>query len=150
MTRGREPADRPTPLPDVDPRDVLAEIWATVDLDRVLGELGATAEVLPDDPLLGAAIRLVRREAGPPIAFAEPISEGRLAAGLVRFGEGPAGRYVAAPSSLPAAVRESTAPGVLLSRPAEGPFGRARLVLGGPVAGPHLVLVDRTAGTIDR
>lgn len=150
MSGGREPGDLPAGFPDVDPRHVLAEIRATVDLDRAVGELGATAEVLPDDSLLGAAIRLVRRATGPPIALAEPITEGRLAASLARFGEGPSGCYVTAPNGLPAAVRAMSARGIRASRPAEGPFGRSVLVLGGPVAGPHLILVDPAAGTIDR
>jgi hypothetical protein len=150
VSAGREPADRAAPFPEIAFADVLAEIWATVDLDRSLRELGAPGEKLADDPLLGAAIRLVRRTAGPPLALAEPITEGRLAASLARFGEGSAGRYVVAPGALPAAARELAARGVRLSRPAEGPFGVSVLVLGGPVAGPHLVLVDPTAGTIDR
>jgi hypothetical protein len=133
-----------------EPRRTLAEIWATVDLARALRALGATGEVLPDEPLLGAAVRLVRRESGPPIALLEPITEGRLAAGLARFGEGPAGRYVVASDGLAPAIRDFAARGVHVSRPVDGPFGRAVLVLGGPVAGPHLVLVDPAAGTIDR
>lgn len=150
MSGSRGPADPPAEAEDVDPQRVLAEIWATVDLDRAVGDLATTGRVLPDDPLLGAAIRLVRRETGPSIALAEPITEGRLAASLARFGEGPAGRYVVAPNGLPAAARELAARGVRVSRPADGPFGRSVLVLGGPVAGPHLVLVAPAAGTIDR
>jgi hypothetical protein len=150
MSGTDKPADAPGGFTDVDPQQVLAEIWATVDLDRALGELGATGEVLPDDPLLGATIRLIRREAGPPIALAEPNTEGRLAAGLARFGEGPAGRYVTASDRLPAAARDLAARGVRVSRPADGPFGRSVLVLDGPLAGPHLVLVEPAAGTIDR
>ncbi|HET9521214.1 MAG TPA: hypothetical protein VFO73_09235, partial [Candidatus Limnocylindrales bacterium] len=147
---GREPEDGPDAFADIAARDVVAEIWATVDLDRALRELGAPGERLADDPLLGAAIRLVRREGGPTIALAEPITEGRLAASLARFGEGSAGRYVVARDGLVGAARELARRGVRLSRPAEGPFGLSVLVLGGPVAGPHLVLVDPAAGTIDR
>lgn len=150
MNPPRGPAAAPAETEDVDPRRLLAEIWATVDLERALRELGATGEVLPDDPLLGAAVRLVRRASEPPIALAEPITEGRLAASLARFGEGPAGHYVAAASDLGAATRELAGRGVQVSRPADGPFGRSVLVLRGPVAGPHLVLVDPAAGTIDR
>lgn len=150
MSPPRGPAGSPAGAVEVDPRRVLAEIWATVDLERALHELGTTGEVLRDDPLLGAAVRLVRREPGPPIALAEPVTEGRLAASLARFGEGPAGHYVVAPGDLPAETRELAGRGVHVSRPADGPFGRSVLVLGGPVAGPHLVLVDPAAGTIER
>jgi hypothetical protein len=150
VSGSRGPADPPAEAEDVDPQRVLAEIWATVDLDRAMGDLATTGDALPDDPLLGAAIRLVRRETGPPIALAEPITEGRLAASLARFGEGPAGHYVVTPNGLPVAARELAARGVLVSRPADGPFGRSMLVLGGPVAGPHLVLVAPAAGTIDQ
>jgi hypothetical protein len=150
MSGSHGPADPPAGAEDVDSQPALAEIWATVDLDRAMADLATTGDALPDDPLLGAAIRLVRRETGPPIALAEPTTEGRLAASLARFGEGPAGRYVAAPNGLPAAARELAARGVRVSRPADGPFGRSVLVLGGPVAGPHLVLVAPAAGTIDR
>jgi hypothetical protein len=150
VTESRPAAGGPDTAADGAPEEVVAEIWATVDLDRALRDLGATAESRPDDPHLGAAIRLVRRSAGLPVALAEPITEGRLAAGLARFGEGPAGRYVAAPGGLAAASRAMRARGVAVSRPAHGPFGRSVLVLDRPVAGPHLVLVDPAAGTIDR
>ena len=150
MSRGRGPGDPPGAADDIDPRSVVAEIWATVDLERALREFGATGEVLSDDPLLGAAVRLVRRESGPPLALAEPITEGRLAASLARFGEGSAGHYVVASDDLAAVTRELAGRGVHVSRPADGPFGRAVLVLRGPVAGPHLVLVEPPAGTIDR
>jgi hypothetical protein len=141
-------------LPDgVEPR-VIAELWATVDADRALRDLGRSAERLADDPLLGASIRVVRDEtdaaAALAIALAEPATEGLLAATLARFGEGPAGRYIDATDGLAAVVRRAAAAQIPLSRPAGGPFGRSMLILAGPAAGPHLILVERPAGTIDR
>jgi hypothetical protein len=139
-------------LPDgAEPRTI-AELWATVDADRAIRDLGWSAERLADDPLLGASTRLVRDETGAAIAvaLAEPATEGRLAATLARFGEGPAGRYVEATDGLAGVVRRAAAAQIPLSRAAGGPFGRSVLVLGGPAAGPHLILVERPAGTIDR
>jgi hypothetical protein len=146
---GASPTERP-PLPEVDPRAVVAEIWATVDLDRALAALGQPWEALPDDPLLGASVRLVRRAEGPLVALVEPTTEGPLSATLARYGEGPIGRYVAAVDGLAAAIRELAARDVRVSRPADGPFGRSVLVLAGSIFGPHLILVERPAGTIDR
>jgi hypothetical protein len=136
-------------------RDVrpLAVLWATVDLDRALRDLG-THDRVPsgtvinavDDPLLGARVVIV--PAHPPenetLAIAEPSTEGRLAATLARRGEGPAGRYLAVPIGLDEiGVRAATA-GVTISRPELGPFGRAVLVLG-PAGGPHVIVVEPPA-----
>ena len=41
-------------------RRVLAVIWATVDRDRVVADLGVPVEALADDPSLGASVGLVR------------------------------------------------------------------------------------------
>lgn len=127
---------------------VLAVIWATVDIERVLDESGRPSVKLPDDPLLGAAVQLVQPASGDPIALVEPRTEGRIAATLARSGEGPAGRYVAATGGLPGVAERAAAAGIALSREADGPFGLSVLVLGGSNIGPHLVLVD--AGTIER
>lgn len=129
---------------------VLAIIWATVDAERVLTGIGLPGVAVPDDRLLGATVRLVHPLAGDPIAFLEPLTEGRIAATLAHAGEGPAGRYVAAADGLASVSALAKAAGVALSREDDGPFGRSVLVLGGAKAGPHLVLVDRPAGTIDR
>lgn len=129
---------------------VLAVIWATVDVERLLAGIGLPSVELPDDPLLGALVRLVRPPGDEPIALLEPRTEGRLAATLARFGEGPAGHYVVAPEGLAAAIARAAAAGIVLTRPEEGPFGPSVLVLHGDPVGPHLVLVDRPAGTIDR
>jgi GNAT superfamily N-acetyltransferase len=125
---------------------VLAEIAATVDLERALTDLGhaaATTSAARDDPLLGARVVVVDR-----LAIAEPTTEGRLAAFLARHGEGPAGRYVAAEGGLDEARSRAMAAGIDVSRTADGPFGRSILIPSGTVAGPLLVVVDRPGGTI--
>jgi hypothetical protein len=130
--------------------DVVAFIWATVDLDRVIAGFGLPAEALADDKLLGAAVRLVRPPGAEPIALLEPATEGRLAATLAHRGEGPAGHYVLATDGLSSVVARAAAAGIKVKRADEGPFGPSALVLGGAAAGPLLVIVDRPAGTIDR
>ncbi len=136
-------------LPPGKEPDVLAVIWATVDAERVVAGIGLPAVELAEDPLLGAAVRLVRPPEGEPIALLEPRTEGRIAATLARAGEGPAGRYVVAEGGLAGVSARASASGIVLSRTEEGPFGPSVLVLG-VVTDPHLVLVDRPAGTIDR
>jgi hypothetical protein len=126
----------------------LADIWATVDLDRTLAGLGVESKAARAsvDALLGA--RVVVTPSGPdrpPLAIAEPITEGRLAATLARNDEGPAGRYVAVPDGLALARARAADAGIALSRVEEGPFGRAMLVLIGPVSGPHLILCEPAA-----
>ena len=140
---------------------VLAEIWATVELERALADLARRAVVAGaadaigaadvvagavDDPLLGARVVVVPSGPGaPPVALAEPSTEGRLAATLARHDEGPAGRYVVAPASLDVVRALARAARVPLSRLAVGPFGPSVLVLSGSVTGPHLILVDPAA-----
>ena len=126
--------------------------WATVELDRAEAELrqafaqfgaGAATEATDDD-LLGARCRLVSFGGGSfQVALLEPSTEGRLAASLVRYGEG----FVAAYAPLADLDRVGTSSGLLLSAEADGPFGRQRLVLGGPAWGAHLLLTaaDRAA-----
>ena len=131
-------------------RHVLAVIWATVDVDRVLAGIGLPAEALADDTLLGAAVRLVRPLDGEPIALVEPTTEGLIALTLARSGEGPVGQYVLAAGGLAGLVARAAAAGIDVKTADEGPFGPSALVLGGPAAGPHIVLVTDPAGTIDR
>ena len=127
---------------------VRAVAWATVDRDRALPEIAArwpslpAFTPLPDDVLLGAS---ALGTTGPAVGeirlvLVEPNTEGRMAASLARRGEGPVAVWVAAPP--PAGTR--------LSSPGEGPFGRERLVLGGALDGPHVLLLDGAAGTIER
>jgi hypothetical protein len=135
--------------PDGEP-EVLAAIWATVDTERVLAEVRLPAVELPDDPLLGASVTLVRPPDGEPIALLEPRMEGRIAATLARAGEGAAGQYVVASGGLASVRARAATEGLSLSPEYDGPFGRSVLVIDGPATGPHLVLVERPAGTIDR
>ena len=126
---------------------VLADIQSTVELERALASLGADPQLAGAaalDGILGARVVLVAA-GGATVAVAEPSTEGRLAATLARHGEGFAGRYVLAPVALADARRIARASGVLVSSAADGPFGRELLVLGGPVAGPHFLLVDAAA-----
>jgi hypothetical protein len=131
----------------------VAEIWATVELERALADLGAHAEragpraAAVGEPLLGARVLVLRSDVAgePPVALAEPSSEGRLAATLARHGEGPAGRYVTAPVGLDVVRRLAAVAGIAISRAADGPFGSEVLVLDRPVTGPHLILVEPAA-----
>ena len=125
----------------------LAILWATVDLDRALADLPPELRTAPrarpfGDPLLGALVVVVG--ADPPLAVAEPSTEGRLAATLARHGEGAVGRYAVAPAGLDEIARAAARVGAGVSRPALGPFGRSILVLT-PLGGRHLILVDPAA-----
>jgi hypothetical protein len=131
-------------------RRTLAVIWATVDRDRALADLGLQAERLADDPLLGASVGLVKPPHGDPVAIVEPSTEGRLAAALARDGEGPIGLYVESPVALDAVAALAASAGLQAGRIAAGPFGASVLVVAERIGGPHLVLVERPAGTIDR
>lgn len=135
----------------------LARIWATVDTERAIADLSESIrgerpapERLPDDPLLGAAVTILRSSEPDalPIALAEPITEGRLAATLARHGEGEVGRYVAARNGLDPVRARAASVGIRISRVQPGPLGPSMLVLEWPVSGPHLLVVDRPAGTI--
>lgn len=120
--------------------------WATVELDRAASG-AAKAQDLPDDALLGARCRLVtfgvvERE----VLLLEPATEGRIAASLARFGEGPIAEYLIVPHDrFGDLVRDAVEAGLVLSAEAAGPFGRQRLVVGGPPWGAHLC-VAQSAG----
>ena len=133
---------------------VVAEILATVELERALEVLGVPAAEIAGarasatlDPLLGARVVVLppRGHGEPSIALVEPSTEGRVAATLARRGEGPIGRYVAAPTTLDDVRVRAAAAAVPVSRPADGPFGPEVLVLDGPVTGPHLIVCDPAA-----
>ena len=128
----------------------LAAIWATVDLERTLRDLGEeTRDALGDaasDAHLGALVVLLPARAGhPALAIAEPATEGRLAATLARHGEGLVGRYLAVADGLDQARARAHGAGVAVSRVEIGPFGPSVLVLIGPVTGPHLILCEPAA-----
>jgi hypothetical protein len=123
--------------------------WATVDTDRAVSELSvaypdaAPFETAAQVSLLGASCRLGRpgRPEDVRLAILEPVTEGRLAATLARHGEGPVVLWVAAAAEPPMPV---------LSSEVVGPFGRERLVLGGPLGDLNLLFVmDGPASTID-
>jgi hypothetical protein len=132
-----------------------ATIVATVDLERVLADLGwatdAVRAAVADaraDPHLGAAVVLVQHATEGRLAFAEPTTEGRVAATLARHGEGQCGRYLgfpepASPDALDAFRRRAAVAGVAISRVEDGPFGPSVLLLTGPITGPHLIVAER-------
>jgi hypothetical protein len=138
---------------DEAPLRTLAVIWATVELEQAVRAAGTPSVDVRaiEDPLLGARVVIAATTAaGDPVALAEPSTEGRLAATLARHGEGRAGRYVLAPMSIDTIRNRAAAAGRAVSRPAGGPFGPAVLVLGGPVEGPHLILVPGDPVAADR
>lgn len=126
---------------------VVAMGWASVDAERTAGELDRAApgfgpfDPAADETLLGARC-LVGRHGDVRLAILEPVTEGRLAATLARHDEGPAALWLTGPAD----QLDDTE--VRLTTPAAGPFGAERLVLGGPIGGPHLLVVERPAGTI--
>lgn len=118
---------------------VLVVGWATVELDRAERELshlltaGAEFGAAASSVILGARCRSgPAAQAGLWIALLEPDTEGRLAGTLARSGEGWAVTWVLAGASGTAA----------LSAARPGPFGDERLVLGGPLSGPHRLVVE--------
>ncbi len=119
--------------------------WATVELDRaeteILSGLDVAGERLADpanDHILGARARVLAFRTGERIVLLEPATEGRLAAALARHGEGRVALYVLAD---PAALDRVRAAGFRMTTEADGPLGPQRLVLGGPRAGPFLIVV---------
>jgi hypothetical protein len=129
--------------------------WATVELERAAVELGTDLGTEPgrflDAPgtrALGARCRVAHGVLPGDLALVllEPATEGRLAATLARFAEGPAAFWLSV-NDLGSMADEQQAGGVWLSVERAGPFGPERLVLDGPVHGPHQLLVER-AGTI--
>lgn len=129
--------------------------WATVELDRAAAELGGALGI-PVAQFVGAAQTIalgarcrVARDVLPDgisLVLLEPATEGRLAATLARLGEGPAAIWLAVAGS-PGALGEPRTPGLETSAERPGPLGAERLVLGGPIRGPHRLLLER-AGTI--
>ncbi|HTK45038.1 MAG TPA: hypothetical protein VL749_06785 [Patescibacteria group bacterium] len=113
--------------------------WATVELERAARELGTIGTITPAarDETLGAAARRTRLgdRTRPAAVLLEPDTEGLLAAALARFGEGVRAVYL---GSLDRADVDDT-PNLGPSRP--GPLGPARLVIGRPPWGPHVLLL---------
>ncbi len=124
--------------------------WATVELDRAVVELAAELELSPDgfraaseSPVLGARCLVAKAVLPGRLAFAllEPSMEGRLAASLARFAEGPAVVWLAAPRPSAGLTGDRASGGELPSAEV-GPFGAERLILGGPRHGPYWLVVD--------
>jgi hypothetical protein len=113
--------------------------WATVELDRAARELAGVArfDATPRDTAIGAASR--RSPLGdrtrPAIVLLEPDTEGLLAATLARFGEGVGAVYL---GPLDRADVDDTP---RLGPPRPGPLGPARLVVGRPRWGPHVLVL---------
>jgi hypothetical protein len=134
--------------------------WATVDTDRTERDLiagfGSSAPVtsldLPDDTQLGARCRLMASSPGLlEVLLLEPVTEGRIAASLARFGEGVVAVYVAVPAArFHAVLRDLRSAGLVLSGEGHGPFGRQHLITGGPPWGAHLCVAQAAgAATIE-
>lgn len=139
----------------------IAAGWATVELERATAELAEALGIAPGrfvparaSTVLGARCLAATDvlPGGLSLALLEPATEGRLAATLARFGEGPAAIWLAPPESdrpatLPGAEGLDGAGAPSLSVAGDGPFGPERLVPGGPTHGPHRLRLD-PAGTI--
>jgi hypothetical protein len=140
-------ADRSEPAkPGV---ELLAVGWATVELDRAASEFPMAAfEPAADDPLLGAFVWRSRGDGR--LVLLEPNTEGPLVASLVRWGEGPAALYLDVPEATARSAHPAPAEPGALSAERIGPLGPSALLLGGPIAGPHMIVVRRRpAGSID-
>jgi len=125
----------------------IAEIHGTVDLERALAALGRPSDdagTAVPEPLIGAKVVLIEQSGGPILALAEPITEGRLAASLARHGEGHIGDYVELPDvgSLERLREVAHEAGITLSAATRGPFGAGVLVLGGPIWGRQVIVVE--------
>jgi hypothetical protein len=129
--------------------------WATVELERAAAELGAALaigaerfEAAPDTTALGARCLIADEVLAGDLSLVllEPSTEGRLAATLARFGEGPAAIWLA-PVDPTVAGTTLGAAGRVIPAATAGPFGPERLLPGGSGYGPHRLLIE-PAGTI--
>jgi hypothetical protein len=113
--------------------------WATLELDRAARDLSMIGgfDDAVRDATVGGATRRVRRSdrSLPAVVLLEPDTEGLLAATLARFGEGVRIAYLGA---LDRADVDDTP---RLGPPRPGPLGPARLVVGRPRWGPHLLVL---------
>lgn len=119
--------------------------WATVELERAVVEVAETlgsrtecgVEPAPDDWVLGARCRRLRGAADREVLLLEPSTEGRLAAALARYGEGPVVLYLLVDAGATERARRA---GFTLTAEGRGPFGSERLVRAGPRYGPFVIL----------
>ena len=129
--------------------------WATVELDRAADELGMwlgrgarpgrAGRASTRCSARGARLRDAGGLPGDAVLLLEPSTEGRLAASLARDGEGPAALYLRPAAGLVPGLAARPRPRRDAQRPAHRAARRLRLVAGGPVTGPHLVIIDRHA-----
>jgi len=131
--------------------------FATVEMGRGARDVAERFGVDPgafrlaaDESWLGAVAR-VARLGGARLVVLEPTTEGRVAAALARFGEGPVAVYVGLPGPASGSVRR-------------GPLGAGSLVPGSPAWGPFTIVLagsfggagatrrwgDKPASTIER
>lgn len=135
-------------LPD-EAREALAVGWATVELDRAASELahllapGSAFTVVPRSVHLGARCRVgaAAGDAGR-IVLLEPDTEGRVAATLARSGEGWSATWRLTTRDAGTAPDGPSTGTATVSAARPGPFGDERLLLGGPLAGPHRLIVE--------
>jgi hypothetical protein len=117
--------------------------FATVDAERAAWERGWRADRAEPDRLLGADVAVVASPAG--VLLLEPNTEGRIAASLARWGEGPAALYLAPGAAFDRARDSIVARGGAVSATSRGPFGRAFALDGGRAWGPHVLVVESGA-----
>jgi hypothetical protein len=124
--------------------------WATVDIDRAIPEvalgLGLSAHAfvqVVDSEILGARGRVAYAAIGgtTSLVILEPATEGRLAAALARYGEGPIAAWFHV-------EHDADRSGGPVGEEQSGPFGPERLVPGGLVGGLYRFLVLAEPGTI--
>jgi len=121
---------------------LLAVGVAAVDLERPGATFPLPVSALPADDLLGARVAAT---GVPRTIILEPATEGRLAAGLARHGEGPAALYLeVVPGALAAISVRLVALGER-PRAGNGPFGAQLLASRRHPSGPYVLLVDRAA-----
>ena len=144
------------PMPDVRP---IAIGWATVEMDRAVGELTVALGLGVDQPFrpaprsdaLGTSCRVAAAVLphGGSLVVLEPDTEGRLAGSLARFGEGLVAAWLSVPT-LEAGLAAMGRANFTVSPERDGPFGGERLITGrlDTLPGRHLLLVPRATGTI--
>jgi hypothetical protein len=121
---------------------------ATVDTERFASQHGLQIAGAVPDLVLGARTSAVADGFAPVrLLILEPRTEGRVAASLARWGEGPAALYLTPAADLVAARDRVVTAGGRATPTAVGPFGRSFAVAGGHPWGPHLVIVGSDALT---
>jgi len=137
-------------LPDGAGR-LVAVGWATVETDRAVGELAdalgiapTSFQAAPPSAALGASCLVLDVPLPGDVALAvlEPATEGRIAAGLARWDEGPLVAWYAAAEPEPDGVGPASVTGASVASGRVGPFGPERLVGRDPLTGPHRLVVD--------